>query len=429
MPKPRNATSEPAEHVFGCFRTKNREFTTLGFAQLSENQERRDKVMYAGNLRPSRDPGKGYRSSYQGYVEQSKVSSQELKAGPVAISDDGDAIVKQIWAKVDEVIAYSANIVQPFLVSMGVSEAEMSPFCRQFKDPKDLRDTFIKICPRTFQYEGTIGEGDDDAAIEEEEGAEDQGQEMALRIKHFAQELLGELENNRAEVVVIDEAPSDDAPPMNEDSPNGADSGTESANTAPTADANKLMESFKNMLKINSASDVGDAALAILADVESKDKHVGSISSERKAKSLQNRWISKPLRTSSNKDKKDDAAEGLDVWVERDTVISADVSIGRGAAATTVRRQYRVLGLYTKFYNKWFMTGDRQRWAPTMKEEEKKKYKMAVRMVEPTITGEYEDVDLNDETYKHKNVCKIMDGTMIKSVVGKLGTLIDQELN
>jgi len=48
--KPRNLTSEPAEHEFGNYRTKDREFTiTLGICHLAENNERRSRMMFLSN--------------------------------------------------------------------------------------------------------------------------------------------------------------------------------------------------------------------------------------------------------------------------------------------------------------------------------------------------------------------------------------------
>ena len=44
-----------------------------------------------------------------------------------------------------------------------------------------------------------------------------------------------------------------------------------------------------------------------------------------------------------------------DVLIERDVVILASVKIGTGATATIVNRLYRVVDIYDKHHNKWFM--------------------------------------------------------------------------
>ena len=64
---PRLNTSEPAEHFFGMLRLSIQEFTCLGFVQLVEKQVRRVTQMYKHRFRPSRDPSKGYSSTYQDY--------------------------------------------------------------------------------------------------------------------------------------------------------------------------------------------------------------------------------------------------------------------------------------------------------------------------------------------------------------------------
>ena len=65
--KPRYFTSEPVEHFFGQLRTMIREFTTLEFSQLCEKLIRRLEKMYKYGFNPSRDPNKGYTSTFRNY--------------------------------------------------------------------------------------------------------------------------------------------------------------------------------------------------------------------------------------------------------------------------------------------------------------------------------------------------------------------------
>jgi hypothetical protein len=62
--KPRNITSEPAEHKFGNYRTKQQEFSTLDVCHLAENNQRRSNMMFLSNLVPTRDPQKGYQATH-----------------------------------------------------------------------------------------------------------------------------------------------------------------------------------------------------------------------------------------------------------------------------------------------------------------------------------------------------------------------------
>ena len=82
---------------------------------------------------------------------------------------------------------------------------------------------------------------------------------------------------------------------------------------------------------------------------------------------------------------------------------------------------YRVMEVYEKYYNKWFMSKSPcKKW-----KKEPKPYKMKVRMLKRNILNEYCDVDLvGDIAYDRKDICKIVDNSMIVNVVGKL----DQEV-
>lgn len=75
IPKPRHCTSEPAEHFFGMLRTSVQEFTCLEFVQLAEKQLRRLTQMYKHIFLPSRDPTKGYRSTFGNFFDYTRDSS------------------------------------------------------------------------------------------------------------------------------------------------------------------------------------------------------------------------------------------------------------------------------------------------------------------------------------------------------------------
>ena len=62
--KPRHCTSEACEHMFGCLRTMVREFSCLDFVQMIEKHIRRLELMYKHLFSPSRDPQKGYQSTF-----------------------------------------------------------------------------------------------------------------------------------------------------------------------------------------------------------------------------------------------------------------------------------------------------------------------------------------------------------------------------
>ena len=98
----------------------------------------------------------------------------------------------------------------------------------------------------------------------------------------------------------------------------------------------------------------------------------GALSYERKANTLLGCW------TVSNKQVgKDDELSSKGTKIERDTLILVNVKKGQGASASTVTRQFRVLAIYEKFYNRWAISKQPFKlW-----QNEPKKYKVDARMV------------------------------------------------
>eukprot|EP00957_Ditylum_brightwellii_P162313 12358948-Ditylum_brightwellii.AAC.2 len=106
------------------------------------------------------------------------------------------------------------------------------------------------------------------------------------------------------------------------------------------------------------------------------------------------------------------------IFIERDTVVSSNIKLGQGKNSLVALKDYHVLGLYDKSYNKWFMTGEKKEWKSTMKTKEKKKYKLAVRMIEDGTLNNYDDICLSNDRYNKKDICKIISGNAIEVVKG-----------
>jgi len=140
----------------------------------------------------------------------------------------------------------------------------------------------------------------------------------------------------------------------------------------------------------------------------------GSISPNRKAKSLVQRWVAKPIDGVVK-----DGAElvGIeDILIERDVIILLNVEYGTGAAATVVQRQFRVLEIYEKYYNKWFVSpAAAKKW-----KNEKKPFKMMVRMLKKNAVDEYSDEEMYGTGFNKDEICKNVEDKHIVGVVGKL---------
>ena len=76
--------------------------------------------------------------------------------------------------------------------------------------------------------------------------------------------------------------------------------------------------------------------------------------------------------------------------------------------------------LFYTIYNKWFMTGDAQKWAEMMDEKEKKMYKLALGRVETNVLNEVVDVSLTDTRYQVSKITLLVHGNEIMGVEGKL---------
>ena len=112
-----------------------------------------------------------------------------------------------------------------------------------------------------------------------------------------------------------------------------------------------------------------------------------------------------------------DALDNNDIIIERDTILLINIKLGQGASATNVGCQFCVMEVYEKYHNNWFMSKTPfKKW-----KKETKPYKTKVRMLKRNILNEYCDLDLvGDITYDRKDICKIVDDSMIMNVVGKL---------
>jgi hypothetical protein len=68
---------------------------------------------------------------------------------------------------VSAVIAIIAsNLMKPFLLFLGVTDEEISPFCCNFTSLDNLCDALIAYSPSTFSYEGSVGLGEKDNDVE-----------------------------------------------------------------------------------------------------------------------------------------------------------------------------------------------------------------------------------------------------------------------
>ena len=101
--------------------------------------------------------------------------------------------------------------------------------------------------------------------------------------------------------------------------------------------------------------------------------------------------------------------------IERDTVVLANVTVGRGRSSVKVSKMYRVIDIHDKYYNKWFMAK-----VPQKIFGKDSKYKLKVRMQEVSAVQEYSDVDLDSDRHKRADISRLLKDDEVKDIVGKL---------
>mmetsp|Transcript_21089 Transcript_21089/g.45741 ORF Transcript_21089/g.45741 Transcript_21089/m.45741 type:complete len:265 (+) Transcript_21089:660-1454(+) len=231
------------------------------------------------------------------------------------------------------------------------------------------------------------------------------------RVKRFSEAMLEtsseEGVNEDDEIGVVEQAQVPAAPPI--PSPSA---------TVGQNNHAELMTNFRNILSVSSADDLVPKVLLCISGIEGRDVTVGTVSFARRAKSLVERWLAKAVDFMSSDA---DALDSNDVVIERNTILLVNVKVSRGASAANVACHYRVMEVYEKYYNKWFMSKQSfKKW-----KKEPKPYKLRVRMLRKNVVNEYADVDLvGDIAYGRRDICRTVDEGMILDVVGKLDQVV-----
>ena len=76
---------------------------------------------------------------------------------------------------------------------------------------------------------------------------------------------------------------------------------------------------------------------------------------------------------------------------------------------------FRVVNIYEKYYNKWFMSKQPcKKW-----KKEPKPYKLKVRLLNKNVLQEYCDADLGKEGYGNDDIFRIVKDSLVLDVVGR----------
>ena len=185
------------------------------------------------------------------------------------------------------------------------------------------------------------------------------------------------------------------------------------------------MQTFKNVLEGlgNHSVDLGkgcELALEGISSLELKQRDTGSISSDRKFKSLVGRCFSKDAKQNLTKTSFEDKQK--EVYVERGTVIKVSVK-GKTKENKDVNEDFvfRVIAIIDKYYNKWFMSEEQKKeWYPNYPA---KKYRVqAVMVYHDPVDQSYSDVKVSTikDLWYTNDAFVLLDASKIKSVDGKV---------
>jgi hypothetical protein len=111
----------------------------------------------------------------------------------------------------------------------------------------------------------------------------------------------------------------------------------------------------------------------------------GSVLPDGKYTSLQARWFRGKIKSIDNNTVSEDAT----TFIERNSVVS--MKCKRGNIVTV--EKYRVLCIFSKSYNKWYVEWDNEK-VPF--QSSSKKYKVLARMLKQVNNSQYQELELEE---------------------------------
>jgi hypothetical protein len=108
--------------------------------------------------------------------------------------------------------------------------------------------------------------------------------------------------------------------------------------------------------------------------------------------------------------------------IERDRLVMCQIKTGTDTSTTQIPAKCRVIGVYKESYNKWFMAKENKKPWISLSRQDRKKYKIAIRMVEDVdaeslMLNDCRDVSVHDARFKQSDICKIVHGDEIFDVL------------
>ncbi len=301
----------------------------------------------------SRD-AKGYESLRADYVKStSAINSDNVSSGPVDVDAANDALAQHVWKQLFVDLRKANKEMKKVLSKLGVQENDMSPFIREFNGDlmSDLMEPIKNVFPSTFDWESYTPVDNDF----EENDSNDIYQHLVEQCMETIRKSAND--SNDAD----EEAPSDTADVSGDglvetkeaiaSDENGGLINVNSVAVEALAGRDLQQSDIRISLAFQDVMDFGNEEDGIcevpgkismfMDQLTMKEREVGAITVATKAMSLTCRYTLK--RESNNTI----AAVNRDN-IQRDSIIVLSDNDKQEEL------HYRVLGVFKKYYNKWF---------------------------------------------------------------------------
>jgi hypothetical protein len=416
--------------MFGNIRQGDREFTCSDFSNHVDKQNRKFELTFKSDLSVAKeDTLRGYQETFSDFITSSK--SRDLCVGPCLVDHKSSTpLSHQIWPYVKQCLHTCTDKIRPLFDLLDVKMEDRSVFYTKATSINMLLRQLISTASRNFEYNNIQG-SDSETAIEIDDDEDndnvstvDNVDLVVKKIEQFAQDMNTEQEDKKGE---IEEVPDSSSIEVIDD--NDAKESDGNKIEQATAKRHKeidnrnlsIMRHTVALLECNRMNELSELAMSALSALDNIER--GSLKEDKKVKSFLGRWYEK-AKVEKNHDLKDDSKE--DIMIERDRIIACNVELmmlneeTKEKEKREMKIKYRVLSVYTKRYNKWFMTSEKQPWNQFMKQEDLKKYRCSVRMIVDGAFEGYEDVALNSEEWPRKHICKHISGVEISNVLNEM---------
>ena len=325
--KPKAMTTESAEHKFGIYRSMIHEFTVLDFEKLHRRSVIRMNSLFNGNLNPSREPRKGYGSTFFNYCADMKNNNNDLFTGPVdATKNTSVHISEQLWCTLCPIVNNCSWNITKLLENFNMKSVDHLFLTKMFTR-RNLLDAYLDICPSTFGSNETDSDRNNVTVDLEEQ------------IDAFVRNINCD-----------DTLQEEDAFLDNEmDSSNYlVDNVLDNQNKMWLTKNNDLMKLHQNIITCShpfDSSRISEDLMNSMLLIESSYDSKGSTSFIQKHKSLNRRW----MISLANPSMEAIVRSNNGYILERDVIIEIETN------PHSTKKFYRILGVYTKFYNKWYL--------------------------------------------------------------------------